>query len=598
MPMPLIRATGHAKPDHPTTTANSTTLSAADESWTTQPLRIHIRPSGSTAPTTTATTKGQADSPGITSRPRRLRRTASKGVVLDDSEPATTMTTARPIVPPPPPPLGKQKSTRQSTRGSTAVAVEEERRTVVEGATTGTKIPGQEEEEEEGESTAAGATTKRKRETPPTETPCSGNPGQSNGVNNDNGGGGIHHHHNTRTKKRRQQAAAALSQEVVAETKALTTTTKKKKKGVHFAEPPNCSETAPTTTTTTTTSRKRKRRILSRTSNEEEVDQAQQPLHPHNPSANSNNTTTDSLPLDAQYGMEAKENEIDDDSDDHGYNDDDIALLQRHAMFDWSAMGLGTRTGSGAWNALLQNQAIHRRRGLSSNSDNNNSNNNNSNNNNGGLDIDESSGSSIPQLSSMECLHRMQQLFHPSIPIILPPSDSFLRQATTMTATTPPKQAPMATATGSSSSSSSSSSSTGTKVISEDHLDNSLLESNPHQQPTLDADEKRKSSGTDLCNPPTTLASTTPVTGVASTTTAAPTDDAFSSSARQQLLELYRDVMVQQEVDPGYALRWTLRLTDVDALGRRMQSLEEAHGRLNVRERELRQKLLLQVGPK
>ena len=71
--------------------------------------------------------------------------------------------------------------------------------------------------------------------------------------------------------------------------------------------------------------------------------------------------------------------------------------LSRHVMCDWSSLGLGTTAGSGAYNRALRAQAI---RG-------------------GGARID-----SVPQLSSAECLHRMQQILH--ISTILPPEGSFL----------------------------------------------------------------------------------------------------------------------------------------------------------------------------
>ena len=128
-----------------------------------------------------------------------------------------------------------------------------------------------------------------------------------------------------------------------------------------------------------------------------------------------------------------------------------VATPSRHVMCDWSSMGLGTRTGSGAWNAILRIQHMQRQRYSLEN----------------WSDVDVGGGelggefwangttatsttttaaapavrehanqsssnqsTEAPQLSSMECLHRIQQALHPSIPIILPPPNSFLLSST------------------------------------------------------------------------------------------------------------------------------------------------------------------------
>jgi len=73
-----------------------------------------------------------------------------------------------------------------------------------------------------------------------------------------------------------------------------------------------------------------------------------------------------------------------------------VVALSRHAMCDWSELGLGESAGSGAWNAALRMQFIQ-------------------------------SGSdepTVPQISPSDCLHRLQQAL--KLPTIIPPSDSFL----------------------------------------------------------------------------------------------------------------------------------------------------------------------------
>lgn len=72
--------------------------------------------------------------------------------------------------------------------------------------------------------------------------------------------------------------------------------------------------------------------------------------------------------------------------------------LSRHVMYDWSQLGLGDRTGSGAWNAALRTRLIRSR-----------------------------CDTIVPQLSSIECLARIQQELN--LTTILPPRDSlFLSQ--------------------------------------------------------------------------------------------------------------------------------------------------------------------------
>jgi hypothetical protein len=70
--------------------------------------------------------------------------------------------------------------------------------------------------------------------------------------------------------------------------------------------------------------------------------------------------------------------------------------LSQHVMCDWSELGLGDKTGSGAWNAALRTQLIRSNTGAST----------------------------VPQLSAAECLHRIQQMM--DLPTVLPPEDSHL----------------------------------------------------------------------------------------------------------------------------------------------------------------------------
>lgn len=76
-----------------------------------------------------------------------------------------------------------------------------------------------------------------------------------------------------------------------------------------------------------------------------------------------------------------------------------VMELSQHVMYDWAELGLGDIAGSGAWNRALRTQFIR-----ANNAD----------------------FTSVPQLSSLECLHRIQQAIH--LPAILPPPSSILVQ--------------------------------------------------------------------------------------------------------------------------------------------------------------------------